>query len=131
LPEQKLATYFKLKSPDSNSVPGVTQSFAAFRTYKYMDSSISKGTQCVHQDFSSYRGYRNLLAKRIHVRILGHAGRILRSYLHDLCDRDIQFFITTMRLEDHNFVMSLVWLFQYPRSSGCFLQLVANPSRWE
>jgi hypothetical protein len=34
LPEQKLATYFKLKSPDSNSVPGVTQSFAAFRTYK-------------------------------------------------------------------------------------------------
>jgi hypothetical protein len=31
---EKLATYFKLKSPDSNSVPGVTQSFAAFRTFK-------------------------------------------------------------------------------------------------
>jgi hypothetical protein len=41
LPRQKLATYFKLKSPDSNSVPGVTQLFAAFRTYKSMDSSIS------------------------------------------------------------------------------------------
>jgi hypothetical protein len=31
--EQKLVTYFKLKSPDSNSVLGVTYSFAAFRTY--------------------------------------------------------------------------------------------------
>jgi hypothetical protein len=40
-------------------------------------------------------------------------------------------FIATTRLENYNFVMSLVWLFQYPKSSGCFLQLVANPSRWE
>jgi hypothetical protein len=40
--------------------------------------------------FSSYRGYGNLLVERIHVRILGHAGRILRSYLHDLCDHGIQ-----------------------------------------
>jgi hypothetical protein len=61
------------------------------------------------------------------VRILGHAGRILRSYLHDLCDCDIQAFIATTRLEDHNFVVSLVWLFQYPKSSGCFLQLVEIP----
>jgi hypothetical protein len=42
--------------------------------------------------FSLYRGYRNLLAERIHVRILGHAGQIPRSYLHDLCDHDIQAF---------------------------------------
>jgi hypothetical protein len=42
--------------------------------------------------FSSYHGYGKLLAERIHVRILGHAGRILRSYLHDLCDHDIQAF---------------------------------------
>jgi hypothetical protein len=40
--------------------------------------------------FSSYRGYDKLLAERIHVHILGHAGRILRYYLHDLCDHDIQ-----------------------------------------
>jgi hypothetical protein len=40
--------------------------------------------------FSSYHGYRNLLAKRIHVWILGHARRIQRSYLHDLCAHDIQ-----------------------------------------
>jgi hypothetical protein len=38
---QILATYFKLKSLDPNSVPGVTQVFAAFRTYRSMDSSIS------------------------------------------------------------------------------------------
>jgi hypothetical protein len=40
--------------------------------------------------FSSYRAYENLLAERIRVRILGHVGRILRSYLHDLCDHGIQ-----------------------------------------
>jgi hypothetical protein len=40
--------------------------------------------------FSLYHGYRNLLAERIHVRILGHAGRILRSFLHDICDHGIQ-----------------------------------------
>jgi hypothetical protein len=39
---------------------------------------------------SSYRGYKNLLAEHIRVQILGHAGRILRSYLDDLCDHDIQ-----------------------------------------
>jgi hypothetical protein len=37
-------------------------------------------------------------------------------------------FIATTRIQNHNFVMSLVWLFQYLKSSGCFLQLVANPS---
>jgi hypothetical protein len=37
-------------------------------------------------------------------------------------------FIATMRLETHNFVMSLVWLFQYLKSLNYFLQLVANPS---
>jgi hypothetical protein len=42
--------------------------------------------------FFSYRGYINLLVERIHVHILGHAGRILRSYLHDLSDHDIQAF---------------------------------------
>jgi hypothetical protein len=32
--EQKLATYFELKPPDLNSVPGIIQCFAIFRTYK-------------------------------------------------------------------------------------------------
>jgi hypothetical protein len=39
---------------------------------------------------SSYCTYGKLLAERIHVRILGHAGRILGSYLYDLCNHDIQ-----------------------------------------
>jgi hypothetical protein len=44
----------------------------------------------VHPPGSSlYHGYRNLIAERIRVRILGHVGRILRSYLHDLCDHGI------------------------------------------
>jgi hypothetical protein len=31
-----------------------------------------------------------LISRCIHVRIVGHAGWILRSYLHGLCDHDIQ-----------------------------------------
>jgi hypothetical protein len=65
------------------------------------------------------------------MRILGHVGWILRSYLHDLCDHDIQAFITMMRIENQTFVVSLVWLFQCSKSSSYFLQLVANPSQWE
>jgi hypothetical protein len=72
-------------------------------------------------DFSSHRGYGNVLAERIHVRILGHAGWILRSYLHDLfMITTSKLFIATTRLENHNFVLSLVWLFEYPKSSGWF-----------
>jgi hypothetical protein len=37
-------------------------------------------------------------------------------------------FIATMQPENQTFIVSLVWLLQYPKSSGCFLQLVANPS---
>jgi hypothetical protein len=29
-------------------------------------------------------------------------------------------FIATTRLENHEFVVSLVWLFQYPKSFDCF-----------
>jgi hypothetical protein len=50
------------------------------------------GFQVHPPGFSSYRGSKNLLAESTHVRILGHAGWILRSYLHDLCDHDIQAF---------------------------------------
>jgi hypothetical protein len=66
--------------------------------------------------FSSYRGYTNLLAERIHVRILGLAGRILRSYLYDLYDHDIQAYDRGGHsLRIHFFIESLVWLFHNPK----------------
>jgi hypothetical protein len=40
-------------------------------------------------------------------------------------------FITMTRLENLNFIVTLVWLFQYPKFLSCFLQLVTNLSRWE
>jgi hypothetical protein len=71
--------------------------------------------------FSSYHGYGKLLAERIHVRMLGHAGWILRSYLNDLCDHDIQACYHRGRgLRIKKIIESLVWLFQCPKSSGCF-----------
>jgi hypothetical protein len=85
-----------------------------------MNSSISHGTQCVQLDFSLHRRYKNLLAERIRECILRHAGRILKYYLHDLCDHDIQAFIAMTRLENQTFVVSLVWLFQYPKSLVAF-----------
>jgi hypothetical protein len=47
-----------------------------------MSLSSSQGTQCVHQDFSSCRRHAYIRVERIHVRIPGHTGRILGSYLH-------------------------------------------------
>jgi hypothetical protein len=32
---------------------------------------------------------------------------------------------------EHEFIESLVWLLQYPKLLGCFMHLLANPSRWE
>jgi hypothetical protein len=49
-----------------------------------MNPSGSQGTQCVHQDFSSRRRHGYVPAERIHVRIPGHTGQILGSYLHDV-----------------------------------------------
>jgi hypothetical protein len=48
-----------------------------------MSPSGSQGTQCVHQNFSSRRRHGYMPAEHIHVRILGHTGRIPGSYLHD------------------------------------------------
>jgi hypothetical protein len=31
-----------------------------------------------------------------------------------------KFFITTTQLENHEFIVSLIWLFEYPKSLGCF-----------
>jgi hypothetical protein len=49
-----------------------------------MSPSGSQGTQCVHQDFSSRRRHGYIPVERIHVRIPGHTGRILGSYLRDI-----------------------------------------------
>jgi hypothetical protein len=81
--------------------------------------------------YSSYHGYGNLLAERIHVCMLGHAGWIQRSYLHDFATTAFKHFIAMTRLENQNFTVSLVWLFQCLKYLSCLLQLVANPSRWE
>jgi hypothetical protein len=104
LPEQILISYFKLESPDSNillqtRVPRLkfgtwrNSACAVFRTYSKHEFQYFLGYPVCPQGFSSYRGYRNLLAERIHVRLLGHPGRIQRSYLYDLCDHDIQAYI--------------------------------------
>jgi hypothetical protein len=46
-----------------------------------MNPSGSQGTQCVHQDFPSRRRHGYIPAERIYVRIPGHTGWILGSYL--------------------------------------------------
>jgi hypothetical protein len=55
------------------------------------------------------------------MRILGHTGRILGSYLHDLLQSRHSNFVAMMQLENHNFnYSSLVWLFQYQKLLSCF-----------
>jgi hypothetical protein len=66
-----------------------------------MNPSGSQGTQCVHQDFSLRRRHRYIPAERIHVRISGHTGRILGSYLRDIFRSRHSNFITMTQLENH------------------------------
>jgi hypothetical protein len=63
---------------------------AAFRTYRSMNFSIFLGYLARPPGFSRIMDTWKLLAECILVWVLGHAGRILWSYLHDLCDHDIQ-----------------------------------------
>jgi hypothetical protein len=82
--------------------------------------------------FSLYLGYGKLPAQRIHVRILGHAGRILRSYLHDLCDHGIQ----ACYRGGHGLRIKKIYrepclAILVPKIVGLLSQLVTNPSRWE
>jgi hypothetical protein len=106
---------------------------AAVRTYRSIYSSISLGYPVRPPGFSSYRGYGILLAERIHVRILGLAGWIPRSYLHDLYDHDIQAYDRDIRgLRIHFFIESLVWLFHNPKFSSClfnWLQITPDGSK--
>jgi hypothetical protein len=66
-----------------------------------MNPSGSQGTQGVHQDFSSRRRHGYITAERIHVRISGHTGRILGSYLRDIFQSRHLSFVTMTQLENH------------------------------
>jgi hypothetical protein len=66
-----------------------------------MSPSGSQGTQCVHQDFSSRRRHGYIPAEHIHVRIPGHSGRILGSYLHDIFQPRHSSFVAMTQLENH------------------------------
>jgi hypothetical protein len=65
-----------------------------------MNPSGSQGTKCVHQDFFSRRRHRYIPAERIHVRIPGHTGRILGSYLHDIFQPRHSSFVAMTQLEN-------------------------------
>jgi hypothetical protein len=66
-----------------------------------MNPSGSQGTQCVHQDFSSRRRHRYIPAEHLHVRIPGHTGRILGSYLCDIFQSRYSSFVAMTQLENH------------------------------
>jgi hypothetical protein len=65
-----------------------------------MSPSGSQGTQCVYQDFFLHRRHRYIPAKRIHVRIPGHTGRILGSYLRDIFQPRHSSFVAMTQLEN-------------------------------
>jgi hypothetical protein len=52
--------------------------------------------------------------------ILGHAGQILRSYLHDLCDHGIQAFIMMTRPENQFFIHEPCLAVSIPKIFGLF-----------
>jgi hypothetical protein len=66
-----------------------------------MNPSGSQGTQCVHQDFSLRCRHGYIPTERIHVRILGHTGRILGSYLRDIFQPRHSSFVAMMQLENY------------------------------
>jgi hypothetical protein len=66
-----------------------------------MSPSGSQGTQCVHQDFSSRRRHGYVPAERIHVRLPGHTGWILGSYLRDVFQPRHSSFVVMTQLENH------------------------------
>jgi hypothetical protein len=66
-----------------------------------MNPSSSQGTQCVYRDFSSRRRHGYIPAERIHVRIPGHTGLILGSYLHDIFQPRYLSFVVMTQLENH------------------------------
>jgi hypothetical protein len=51
--------------------------------------------------FSLHRRHGYFLAERIHVRIPGHTGQIMGSYLHDIFQSWHSSFVVMMQLENH------------------------------
>jgi hypothetical protein len=66
-----------------------------------MNPSDSQGTQYVHQDFSSRHRHGYIPAECIHVRIPGHTGWILGSYLHDIFQPRHSSFVAMTQLENY------------------------------
>jgi hypothetical protein len=94
-----------------------------------MSPSSSHGTQCVHQDFFSRRRHGYVPAERIHVRIPGHIGRILGSYICGIFQPRHSSFIAMTQLENHISQPCLtVSLFKTFELS--FATLI-NSSRWK
>jgi hypothetical protein len=94
-----------------------------------MNPSGSQGTQCVHQDFSSRRRHGYIPAERIHVRISGHTGRILGSYLRAIFQPRHSSFVAMTQLENYisqPCLIDLIYvIFELP-----FLTFT-NISQWE
>jgi hypothetical protein len=65
-----------------------------------MNPSGSQGTQCAHQDFSSCHRHGYVPAECIHVRILGHTGWILGSYLRDVFQPRHSSFVAMTQLKN-------------------------------
>jgi hypothetical protein len=83
--------------------------------------------------FSPRRRHGKLLVERIQVRILGHIGRILGSYLHDLFQSWHSGFVAMT--QPKNFIellckpclaVEICKIFEL-----FFLPIIANNSRWE
>jgi hypothetical protein len=66
-----------------------------------MSPSGSQGTQYVHQDFSLRRRHGYIPVECIHVRIPGHTGRILGSYLRDIFQSRHSSFVVMTQLKNH------------------------------
>jgi hypothetical protein len=66
-----------------------------------MSPSDFQGTQCVYQDFSSRRRHGYIPAERNHMRIPGHTGWILGSYLRDIFQSWHSSFVAMTLLENH------------------------------
>jgi hypothetical protein len=65
-----------------------------------MNPSGSQGTQCVHQDLFLRHRHGYVSAERIHVRIPGHTGLILGSYLRDVFQPRHSSFVAMTQLEN-------------------------------
>jgi hypothetical protein len=80
---------------------GQTHSFTAFRTYKEWVPVVLRVPSASTRIFSSRRRHGYIPAERIHVRIPGHTGWILGSYLRDIFQSRHSSFVTMTQLKNH------------------------------